>query len=89
MTRFPKALVLFGRASDREATTVADIFRQETVGGALLLIAAVAAMIWANLGPSGYAAVRELHLGPLSLEHRATDGLLTSSSWPAWSSSVN
>jgi len=77
VTRFPKGLVLFGRTSDRDATTVADIFRQETVGGTLMLIAAVAAMLWANLAPGAYAVVRDLHLGPLSLEHWAADGLLT------------
>jgi len=77
VTRFPKGLVLFGRTSDRDATTVADIFRQETVGGTLMLIAAVVAMLWANLAPGAYAVVRDLHLGPLSLEHWAADGLLT------------
>ena len=50
--------MLFGRTTDRDATTVADIFRQETVGGVLMLIAAVAAMLWANLAPGAYAAVQ-------------------------------
>ena len=72
-----KGPTLFGRTTDREARTVADIFRQETVGGVLMLIAAVAAMLWANLAPGAYAAVQDLHLGPLSLEHWAADGLLT------------
>ncbi len=77
MTGPAKGLTLFGRTTDRDARTVADIFRQETVGGVLMLIAAVAAMLWANLAPGAYAAVQDLHLGPLSLEHWAADGLLT------------
>ena len=77
MTGPAKGPTLFGRTTDREARTVADIFRQETVGGILMLIAAVAAMLWANLAPGAYAAVQDLHLGPLSLEHWAADGLLT------------
>ena len=77
MTGPAKGPTLFGRTTDREARTVADIFRQETVGGILMLIAAVAAMLWANLAPGAYAAVQNLHLGPLSLEHWAADGLLT------------
>ena len=77
MTGPAKGPTLFGRTTDRDARTVADIFRQETVGGVLMLIAAVAAMLWANLAPGAYAAVQDLHLGPLSLEHWASDGLLT------------
>ncbi len=72
-----RRIVLFGRTSDADATTLADILRQETVGGVLMLVAAAVALIWANLGPHGYEAVREWHLGPLSLEHWASDGLLT------------
>ena len=45
-------IVLFGRTSDADATTVADILRQETVGGVLMLVAAAVALIWANLGPA-------------------------------------
>ena len=56
---------------------------RETSGGILLLIAAAAALIWAN-SPwrSQYAAISEFHLGPevlhlnLSISHWAADGLL-------------
>lgn len=56
---------------------------RETSGGILLLIAAAAALIWAN-SPwrSQYAAISEFHLGPealhlnLSIAHWAADGLL-------------
>lgn len=74
-TRRP--LVLFGRASDSDTLTVADLLRRETVGGLLMLAAAVAALVWANLDAAGYEHVRGLRLGPLDLEHWAADGLLT------------
>ena len=47
---------LLGRGSWREARYVADLLRAETVGGAILLAAAVAALVWANSPWSdGYA----------------------------------
>lgn len=62
---------------------MADALRAETVGGVLLLVAAIAALIWANTPLSGsYESVSEFHVGPaalglnLSLEHWAADGLL-------------
>lgn len=69
--------MLFARGSDADAVTVADLLRRETVGGVLMLAAAVAALVWANVDHTGYEHVRELHLGPLSLGHWASDGLLT------------
>ncbi len=74
---------LFSRGSAEENTRVADILRKETVGGALLLIAAVVAMVWANSPASdSYQALREFEVGPewlhlnLSLGTWAADGLL-------------
>ncbi|WP_079169606.1 MULTISPECIES: Na+/H+ antiporter NhaA [unclassified Streptomyces] len=72
-----------GRLSLPERTFVAEALRTETVGGVLLLLAAVAALIWAN-SPLGdtYESVRDFHIGPeslhldLSLQHWAADGLL-------------
>ncbi|MFJ4524520.1 Na+/H+ antiporter NhaA [Streptomyces sp. NPDC088810] len=75
---------LLGRLSLPERTFVADALRTETVGGVLLLLAAVAALLWANipgLHPS-YETVSHFHLGPgalgldLSIAHWAADGLL-------------
>ncbi|HEY5848527.1 MAG TPA: Na+/H+ antiporter NhaA [Microlunatus sp.] len=69
---------LFARfVSNRDARAVADVLRLETVGGTLMLLAAVAAVIWANVSASSYEAVRTVYLGPLTLEHWAADGLLT------------
>ncbi|HZX39764.1 MAG TPA: Na+/H+ antiporter NhaA [Streptomyces sp.] len=72
-----------GRPSLPERTFVADALRTETVGGVLLLAAAIAALIWANtpLGDS-YESVRDFHIGPsvlgldLSIQHWAAEGLL-------------
>src|SRR6476619_4507950 len=74
---------LLGRGSWREARYVADLLRTETVGGAILLAAAIAALVWAN-SPwrDGYAALRDTVIGPhalhldLSLGRWAADGLL-------------
>ncbi|MFK4691257.1 Na+/H+ antiporter NhaA [Streptomyces pristinaespiralis] len=79
----PTPRKVLGRLSLPERNYVADALRTETVGGVLLLLAAVAALIWANtpLGDS-YTAMSDFHIGPaslgldLSIEHWAADGLL-------------
>lgn len=83
----PEAIrrALFSRGSWSETRRVSDILRQETVGGALLLVASVVALVWANSpwAPS-YDALREFHVGTdslglhldLSLATWAADGLL-------------
>ncbi|MFJ2829095.1 Na+/H+ antiporter NhaA [Streptomyces sp. NPDC087263] len=72
-----------GRLSLPERTFVADALRTETVGGVLLLVAAIAALIWANTPlKDSYRTVLDFHVGPgalgldLSLQHWAADGLL-------------
>lgn len=70
-----RRLVLFKRPDDVQTIAVADALRYETVGGVIMLLAAVVAVIWANIGGS-YEAVRQFHIGPLSLQHWAADGLL-------------
>ena len=50
------------------ASRVADALRAETVGGVLLVAAAVAALIWANSPwQEQYHALRELTIGPAAL----------------------
>ncbi|MGW2340639.1 Na+/H+ antiporter NhaA [Streptomyces sp. NPDC001661] len=74
----------FGRLSLPERTFVADALRTETVGGVLLLVAAIAALAWSNIPAlhHSYEAVSDFHIGPsalglnLSIEHWAADGLL-------------
>lgn len=74
---------LFGRLSLPERNFVAEALRTETVGGVLLLIAAITALVWANTPlRDSYEAVSDFHIGPaalgldLSIRHWAADGLL-------------
>lgn len=71
-----------GRQSLPERKYLTDALRTETVGGVILLVAAVAALIWANTLGSSYTTVSRFHFGPdvlglhLSVAHWAADGLL-------------
>lgn len=67
---------LFPALERREVTFLADLLRQETVGGGIALAAAAAAVLWTNLAAHSYESVRTLQLGPLDLEHWAADGAL-------------
>ncbi|MEU8568835.1 Na+/H+ antiporter NhaA [Streptomyces pathocidini] len=80
----PNRRKFLGRLSLPERTFVADALRAETVGGVLLLIAAIAALIMANTPLSDfYRDVRDFSFGPeslhlnLSVSGWAQDGLLT------------
>ncbi|GAA3268594.1 Na+/H+ antiporter NhaA [Dactylosporangium vinaceum] len=79
----PSRFTVFGRGSWLEARRIGDVLRTETIGGALLLAAAVVAMIWANSPWSAsYDTVRGYRVGPaglhldLSIAAWAADGLL-------------
>lgn len=61
----------------RYARKLAEALRAETVGGVIMLVATVAALLWANLAPSSYATLQHLRLGPMELYHWAQNGLLT------------
>jgi len=74
---------LLARGSWPEARYVASALRTETVGGALLLGAAVLALVWANTPwHTAYESLRDLRVGPaalhldLTLGQWAADGLL-------------
>jgi NhaA family Na+:H+ antiporter len=74
---------LFSRGSWAEDSRIAAILRKETVGGALLLVGTVLALVWANSGWSdSYFALRDVRVGPaalhldLTLGQWAADGLL-------------
>ncbi|MBT2420769.1 Na+/H+ antiporter NhaA [Streptomyces sp. ISL-22] len=67
-----------------ERIQVARALRTETVGGLVLLIAALVALVWANTPWRGsYEALRDVHFGvaalglDLSVQHWTADGLLT------------
>lgn len=72
-----------GRGSYREVLRVAEILRKETVGGMLLVVAALVAIVWANSPfAESYFALRDYEVGyepwhlRLSLGTWAADGLL-------------
>jgi len=61
-----------------ESSFVGDYLRQETLGGAVALLAAAVALVWANsMWGDSYESLRHATLGPLDLEHWAADGALT------------
>jgi len=74
---------LFSRGTWPETRRITDVLRKETVGGALLLLAAVLALGWANSPwASGYFQLRDATFGPavldldLTVGQWAADGLL-------------
>jgi NhaA family Na+:H+ antiporter len=79
----PTRPALLRRSTWTETQFVTAALRTETTGGAILLLAAVAAMIFAN-SPwrDAYAALRDTYVGPdwgdlrLTVGHWAADGLL-------------
>jgi NhaA family Na+:H+ antiporter len=82
-TPAPTSFRLFDRGSWPEASRIAGILRKETVGGVLLIVGAVAALVWANSPWSGaYETIRDTRIGPaelhldLTLGTWAADGLL-------------
>ncbi|MEU6490413.1 Na+/H+ antiporter NhaA [Streptomyces sp. NPDC046984] len=80
----PRTRTFFGRLPLPERTYVANALRTETVGGVLLLLAAVVALLWANLPPlhGSHESLSHYHVGPaalglhLSVQHWTADGLL-------------
>lgn len=75
---------LFGLPSPAERRRLADALRTETVGGIVLLAAAVVALLLANTPLSdAYESVSDFHFGvpalglDLSVAHWASDGALT------------
>lgn len=75
--------VLFPRPSLAERSALVRILSRETLGGGLMLGAALIAMVWANSPWNGaYDAIRDITFGPQSLglnidlKHWVQDGLL-------------
>ncbi|CAL9661140.1 Na(+)_H(+) antiporter NhaA [Streptomyces sp. enrichment culture] len=74
---------VFGLLPWPERQAIAESLRTETVGGLVLLAAAVIALVWANSPWGGtYEAIRDFHFGipalglDLSVGHWTADGLL-------------
>jgi NhaA family Na+:H+ antiporter len=69
---------IFPEPDQREASFLGDLFRREAVGGAIALVAAVVAVVWANSAwAASYFELRHVEIGPLDVEHWAADGALT------------
>ncbi|WP_371966055.1 Na+/H+ antiporter NhaA [Actinomadura chokoriensis] len=72
------------RPTVRYGAQVASALRMETIGGVVMLAAAVAALVWANTPwASAYESLRTfeisphwLHLGHMDVQHWASSGLL-------------
>ena len=67
---------LFPALDPGESSFVGQLLRSETVGGAIALVAAAIAVIWANVDADSYHSLRVTEVGPLDLEHWAADGAL-------------
>ncbi|WP_329112242.1 Na+/H+ antiporter NhaA [Streptomyces sp. NBC_01353] len=83
MTQPHPRKVIFGLLPWPERQAVTEALRTETVGGLVLLVAAVVALVWANSPWSeSYADIRDFHFGlpalglDLSVGHWTADGLL-------------
>ncbi|MFE0579720.1 MULTISPECIES: Na+/H+ antiporter NhaA [unclassified Streptomyces] len=79
----PRPRIVFGLVPWPERQAIASALRTETVGGLVLLAAAVVALVWANTPWSGaYEAIRDFHFGipalglDLSVGHWTADALL-------------
>ena len=57
-----------------ESTFLGNLLRSESVGGSIALVAAVIALVWANLGFNSYEQFRAWQVGPLDVEHWASEG---------------
>lgn len=65
------------RPTVRYARTLAEALRAETIGGIVMLLATVAALVWSNVSYDSYTALQHVKVGPLELYHWAQNGLLT------------
>ena len=83
MTESTRPNRVFSWGSYSEAVRIGAILRKETVGGGLLVLAALVALVWANSpAADSYFALRDFRIGyepwhlELSLGQWASDGLL-------------
>jgi NhaA family Na+:H+ antiporter len=73
---------ILSKLPQKQLRWVGNALRKETTGGVLLLLAAVAALVWANLDFAGYSLLHDFKFGPsalhlnFSVAQWASDGLL-------------
>lgn len=68
---------LFGSGRLANRLHLPSILQNEATGGIVMMVATVIALLWANLASSSYTSISHHYLGPLSVAHWASDGLLT------------
>ncbi|GAA4236501.1 NhaA family Na+:H+ antiporter [Streptosporangium album] len=80
----PRAVEIWPfRPTVRYTRQLAEALRAETVGGVVMLLATVAALVWANVSADSYEALRTVRFGPgslhldLELYRWVQNGLLT------------
>ena len=81
MISAPRRPTFLPDADKGESTFVGDLLREETIGGAIVLVAAALAVLWANSPfAASYESLRHFVPFPelgLDMEHWAADGALT------------
>ncbi|MEZ5096317.1 MAG: Na+/H+ antiporter NhaA [Nocardioides sp.] len=77
MSQAPLVRHFFPDIDPGEGNFLGSLFRRETVGGAVALVSAAVALLWANSPfASSYVDLLHLQVGPLDVEHWAADGAL-------------
>ena len=76
-TPAPRPRIILGAGRLANRLHLPAILRNQTSGGAVMLVATVAALLWANLASTSYQRISHAELGPLSVAHWASDGILT------------
>ena len=76
-TPAPRPRVILGAGRRANRLHLPTILRNQSAGGAVMLVATVAALLWANVAPASYQRISHMELGPLSVAHWAADGILT------------
>ena len=78
----PASHRIFTKLPQKQLRWVGNTLSNETTGGMLLLVAAIAALIWANTDFASFSQLHDFKFGPsefhldMSLAHWAADGLL-------------
>src|SRR4051794_6379328 len=84
MERPQRSRPLFSLGSWSEDSRIAAVLRKETIGGLLLLVATLAALIWANSPWSAaYESFRDTTVGPTSIAGQEVHLDLSLASWAA------
>lgn len=76
-TPAPARNTIFGPGRDADRRHLRDILRNETVGGLVLLLATIAALLAATFAPDAYQHLMHISIGQLQVHQWAADGLLT------------